>query len=315
LISNIDPIHQDAEAGVVTLENGKELRGDVIIGADGIKSQVRASLFGDNITAKPSGHSAYRGLIPGDKVLADPELAYLMGSTGLSIFLAKDRKLVIYSCRFQGKDYLNVVAVIPDQFLSEISLESWHEPGKVEDLIESFKGFHPTLLRLLSYMEECGLWQLRDQDPLSEWVKERAIVIGDAAHPMLPHLGQGGSQAIEDADMMAFCLAGMSSETSSKESVHAALQRVFSLRYERATLCQERSREQAFGKREVQLDSSAPVKALNPLQFAAYIFTYKGAKAWAEQQGEDTQGTPSPPPGKHQLDAKPSSLLSATAAS
>lgn len=56
---------QDSRAGIVFLEDGREIRGDIIIGADGIKSQVRVSLFGNNFTAKPSGHSAYRGLVSG----------------------------------------------------------------------------------------------------------------------------------------------------------------------------------------------------------------------------------------------------------
>lgn len=163
-------------------------------------------------------------------------------------------------------------------------------PGKVEDLMLAFKDFHPKLVRLLSYVEECGLWQLRDQDPLDEWVKDRAIVIGDAAHPMLPHMGQGGSQAIEDADMLAFCLRNV--VTADQNQVNAALQRVFQLRFERATVCQEKSREQAFGKRQEgeQLNltnGAAAIPALNPMQFASYIFSYKGAEDWAEQEEEE----------------------------
>jgi salicylate hydroxylase len=208
----------------------------------------------------------------------------MMSPTGLSIFLSSDRKLVIYSCHFQGKDYLNLVAVVPDHGIAETSQESWYIPGKVEELMAAFKTFHPMLVRLLSYVEECGLWQLRDQDPLEKWVEGRAIVIGDAAHPMLPHLGQGGSQAIEDADMLAFCLQGMTTQSSSKEAVNAALERVFRLRYERATVCQEGSREQAFGKRKEKLEANTSIPALNPMQFAAYTFTYKGAKAWAEEK-------------------------------
>ena len=291
----------------MVLEGGRTLHGDVVIGADGIKSQVRASLFGNTFTAKPSGHSAYRGLvsahidelrrdvfspstpqIPAERVLQDEELAPLLSPSGLSIFLGKDRKLVLYSCRFQGHDYLNLVAAVPDAELPETSQESWYQPGKVDDLMTCFRNFHPKLVRLLSYTTECGLWQLRDQDPLKTWTRGRAIVIGDAAHPMLPHMGQGGSQAIEDADMLAYCLTGMSSPTD-KSAVEAALERAFRLRYERATVCQEGSREQAFGKRREQLDAAADIPALNPMQFAAYMFTYTGARAWAEKQERSVQ--------------------------
>lgn len=213
-----------------------------------------------------------------------------MSPTGLSIFLGTDRKLVVYSCRFQGKDYLNLVAAVPDHGLSEISQESWYAPGKVEELQSAFQDFAPKLIRLLSYVKECGLWQLRDQDPLEAWVKERAIIIGDAAHPMTPHLGQGGSQAIEDADMLAYTLSGLDS-SSSAAKINAALQRTFALRYERATMCQERSREQAFGKRSIQLQSTNAMPSLNPMQFADYTFSYKGAKWWAEQQEAKKNGS------------------------
>jgi salicylate hydroxylase len=206
-----------------------------------------------------------------------------MSPTGLSIFLGVDRKLVVYTCRYQGQDFLNLVAAVPDHGMNESSEESWYAPGKVEDLQAAFEGFAPKLVRMLSYVKECGLWQLRDQDPLSRWVKGRVIIIGDAAHPMTPHLGQGGSQAIEDADMLAYCLAGLDSSTDAS-AINAALERTFSLRYERATMCQERSREQAFGKRAVQLETTTSMPSLDPMQFAGYTFSYQGAKWWAERQ-------------------------------
>lgn len=226
--------------------------------------------------------------IPAERILQDEELTPLLSPSGLSIFLGKDRKLVLYSCRFQGHDYLNLVAAVPDAELPETSQESWYKPGKVDDLMTCFQHFHPKLVRLLSYTTECGLWQLRDQDPLKTWTMGRAIVIGDAAHPMLPHMGQGGSQAIEDADMLAYCLTGMSSPTD-KSAVQTALERTFRLRYERATVCQEGSREQAFGKRREQLDAAADIPALNPMQFAAYMFSYTGARGWAEKQERSEQ--------------------------
>lgn len=302
---------QNTEKATVQLESGEVLHADVVIGADGIKSEVRKAIVGDCFLAKPSGHSAYRCLIPAEKIAADEELAYLLSPTGLSIFLGKDRKLVVYTCTFEGRRYLNVVAAIPDKDLGEESQESWYAPGKVEDLVAAYANFAPHLQRMLSYTQECGLWQLRDQDPLPAWTKGKAIIIGDAAHPMLPHLGQGGSQAIEDADALGFCFDGH----GPSDDIEAALARTFKLRYERATVCQEKSREQALGKRQ---EGGVSVPVLDPMQFSQYIFTYQGASWWAkkvegEAAAEADAAEPGPPAALGRaVNAHPLSAATAT---
>lgn len=81
------------------------------------------------------------------------------------------------------QDKLITIKSAADSELNEISEEKWTAKGDVHSLVKSFSSFAPVWRTLLSKGEEVGLWQLRDQDPLEDWVKDRAIIIGDAAHP------------------------------------------------------------------------------------------------------------------------------------
>lgn len=264
------------------LDDGTTMQADLIIGADGIKSEVRNTVLGgsEKLVAKPSGHSAYRALIPGDKVKADPELAYLFDQSGVTIYLAGDRRVVAYTCRFEGRDLINVVAAIPDSENPAVAKESWFEKGRVEDLLKAYSDFSPKVKRLLSYTEDCGLWQLRDQDPLDKWSNNAVVVIGDAAHPMLPHLGQGGSQAVEDADMLGYLFSDVA-RGASQQQIADLLVKFYKYRAFRATFCQESSREQALGARA---ETRFQIPRLDPLKFSQLLYTYRGAKAWVEEE-------------------------------
>lgn len=274
----------------VTLEDGTVLKGDLIIAADGIRSAVQQAVVGNSLVAKPSGHSAYRCLIPGEAVKADAEWSYLFVTPGVNIFVAEDRRIVAYTCCYQGRDFLNIVAPCPDKSLVQgvASKDSWSEKGSVEELVKTFSDFSPSLQRLLSYTEECGLWQLRDQDPLVRWHKGQVVLIGDAAHPMLPHLGQGGSQAIEDADMLGYLFKDLDS-SAAHDVIEARLQRFFELRWERATFCQENSREQALGGRGDSKSLGVPL--LNPLKTSQYLYNYIDGETYAAQKASDGQQT------------------------
>lgn len=94
LITGSRVVAVDPERATLTLEDGTELKADVIIGADGIKSVARSAVVGDAFSAKPSGHSAYRCLISADKILQDEELSWLMSPTGVTLMLGVDRRVV-----------------------------------------------------------------------------------------------------------------------------------------------------------------------------------------------------------------------------
>lgn len=283
VISASKVVSIDAENASVTLEDGKVMKADVVIGADGIKSTASELVLGHKATARPSGHSAYRLLIPFERLrkLNDPEIEAIISKPSLSMFVAEDRRVVCYTCRFKGVDQLNVVAMVPDAKLNEASSESWFEPGNVEDLLKSFDEFGRLPKQILSQTTECGLYQLRDQDPLDRWCRGRLIIIGDAAHPMLPHLGQGGSQAIEDAEALAYILG----PETTNASVEEALERVFRLRHHRSTIAQERSRLQALGPRKIAAETGMNTElGLDTYGFTKYLYDYFGARDWEAKE-------------------------------
>lgn len=288
----------DGKAGKITLADGTVFEGDVIVGGDGIKSTLQHYVLGRPANAQPSGHSAYRFMIPFDKLqeLRDEEVDRIMAEPALSMFVGEDRRMVCYTCKYDGQHLLNVIAIVPDVGLFEDSTESWSAKGSLKDLSASFAHFPSTVKKILSQASECGLYQLRDQDPLDKWYRHRALLTGDAAHPMLPHLGQGGSQAIEDAEALAYVLK-TSGDLSELEKVEKALERFQSLRHFRATISQERSRSQALGPRP---GTQEELLGKNTFQFTHFLYDYQGAEEWEQRVkegrvGKMPDGPPMPP--------------------
>jgi salicylate hydroxylase len=141
--------------------------------------------------------------------------------------------------------------------------------------------------------EDIGLWQLRDQEPLDRWVNGRCILVGDGAHAMLPHQGQGASQAFEDAEALGYVLRSLTTSSSpsssppSFEEVNAALQRVFSIRYKRATYIQQLSRAGGLGemrRKGLSLANGEEAPPLNPMKQQEYTWGYWGAERWEAER-------------------------------
>lgn len=204
----------------VRLADGSTIRADVVVGADGIHSVIRASLFGPT-PSRFSGAVAYRALIP-RALVADLPIE-------VNNRLGPDSHVVTY---FIGRDarLLNLVCVVPEP---NWDVESWTEPGSVEELRAAFTDWSPELRRLLDLVEAPVFrWALHDREPLSEWGSGAVTLLGDACHPMLPFMAQGACQAIEDAAVLAACL---------DDDVETSLRRYEAARRPRATKVQSLS--------------------------------------------------------------------------
>ncbi len=172
---------------------GSTAEADVLIGADGAHSLVRRTLAGPD-TAVFSGQSALRGVVARDQVPALP------GDT-LLVWAGPDARMLVYPVR--GGQFLTFVAVVPDP---RRRLESWSARGEPDELAARFDGWNPDVKSLVAAVRETRRWALYDREPLARWSSGAVTLLGDAAHPMLPHHGQGVSQAVEDAAVLAHCL-------------------------------------------------------------------------------------------------------------
>jgi salicylate hydroxylase len=178
-------------------KDGSEVEADIIIGADGIHSAVRASLFGPD-APRFTGKICWRCVVPVDAVPGG------LPTTDNTTWLGPHGAIVVYLVR-RG-ELVNVVAHYDDETWTE---ESWIREVDRSEVIENYRGWHESLLRLFSASEKHYKWALYDRDPLPQWTRERATILGDAAHPMLPYLGQGACQAMEDGVVLATSLAAM----------------------------------------------------------------------------------------------------------
>lgn len=224
-LSRLDPDALEVNKTFVGLEQGQdgvELRfadgavahADVVVGADGLKSRVRQTVFRED-DPEFSGFVAWRGLIP------QAEIAHLDLEPGSCVWAGPARIFVRYPVRHGALQ--NFVAFAKT---TQWESESWSQTASTEELLALFSDFEPTVGQLIAALPggRCHTWGLFARDPLPHWVTGRVTVLGDAAHPMLPWFGQGAASAIEDGVVLARAFAA---SNDFAEALH---------RYERARL-------------------------------------------------------------------------------
>jgi len=221
----------------ITLQNGTIVQGDIVIGSDGVHSITRSKI-GPEVKPFGSGKSAFRFLISRQVALDDPVTSKFVQKSGeLIIWYDRDRRVVMYPT--SDNQILNFVCIHPEA-LSETGNDTWNSQGNIERLLDIYRGFDPALLCLLKKVNvsDIKVWKLLDMDVLPTWVKGRLALLGDAAHPFLPHQGQGGGVAIEDAASLAVVLE----RSTPKEEITVRLELYEKIRINRANRIQELSR-------------------------------------------------------------------------
>jgi salicylate hydroxylase len=195
-----------------------------VIAADGIHSELRRHVAPPS---RPvfSGSVAYRGLLPYGLIPQWPTDAWEM-------WLGPSKHFLTYPVR--AAKLLNYVGFVPAD--AEMK-ESWSATGDPNVLRKEFEGWDPRVGALLSQVQSTFRTALYDREPLPTWTKGRLTLLGDAAHPMLPHLGQGANQSIEDGMALATILA-----RANRKTVPAALSIYERLRRERAADIQRGAR-------------------------------------------------------------------------
>jgi salicylate hydroxylase len=209
----------------VVFANDASAEADIVIAADGIHSELRQFVVPPS---RPVFHGsvAYRGVLARRLIPQWPTDRWLM-------WLGKSKHFLTFPVR--SGELINYVGFVPAD--AEMK-ESWSAPGDPDMLRTEFEGWEPRIGTLLSQVQNTFRWALYDREPLPVWTKGRLTLLGDAAHPMLPHLGQGANQSIEDGMALATILA-----TAGRAKVSPALHAYERLRRERVAAVQRGARE------------------------------------------------------------------------
>jgi len=201
---------QSHSSVALMLENGEAIECDVIIGADGIHSALRAQMLGPE-RPRFTGCVAWRAVAPVEALGADapPPTACVWAGEGAHC--------VTY--RLRGGALANWVGVVER---SGWTKESWTDEGSREDALKDFAGWHPAIQRIIECADIRLRWALFDRAPLPRWTEGRVALLGDSCHPMLPFMAQGAVMAIEDSWILARCLASGVTAPAALKSYEAA---------------------------------------------------------------------------------------------
>lgn len=220
-------LEQDGDGVRVQFANGGSVRGDVLIGADGNASMIRSQLFGGEAPSF-NGQVAFRALVPStlvsDRVKQTPQCMYP----------GPRRYMLTYPLR--GGSIYNLIGVGQSDSWAE---EGWAIPAQNAEFAVAYCDFAPHLVELIHQIPNGHLfkWGLRDREPLENWISGNVAMLGDAAHPMTPFLGQGACLAIEDGLLLGRAFAAADTKAE-------ALSRYEAARKERGNGVQQLSRQE-----------------------------------------------------------------------
>ena len=198
-----DALHLDSRASGVTqrggavrleLESGTHVEGDVLVGADGVHSRIRETLFGRD-EPRFTGIMSWRGTVPMERLPA--RMARMVGTN----WIGPGGHVVHYPLR-RG-ELMNFHGLVER---GDWQIESWTARGTAEECAGDFKGWHEDIHRMIRNATSLYKWANLGREPMERWTVGRVTLLGDACHPMLPLLAQGAVMAIEDACILARCL-------------------------------------------------------------------------------------------------------------
>ncbi|WP_419959726.1 FAD-dependent monooxygenase [Psychrobacillus sp. BM2] len=189
----IQTVEQTTGQATVTNQNGETYSAEAVIGADGLKSNIRKLFSNDEPIC--SEYVAYRGTIPIEEITAKGDVAM----DDVIMWIGPNLHLVQYPVR-RGELYNQVVVFKTYDYKPD---GDWGTPEEME---KRFKGAHPLVERALEFISTQFRWGMFDRSPIENWTEGNVTLLGDAAHPMLQYLAQGGAQALEDAYVLGEAL-------------------------------------------------------------------------------------------------------------
>jgi len=248
---------QDDDLARVEFADAAIAEADVVVAADGIHSELRPHVFPPS---EPVFHGtiSYRGLVPRERLPDWPMDRWQM-------WAGPSKHFLVFPVRHGTM--INYVGFVPTD---EEMKESWSAPGDPEVLRSAFEGWDPRVGEVLKEVDTTFRWALYDRDPLPTWVNGRLTLLGDAAHQMLPHLGQGANQSIEDGMALATILAQVSASEAP-----AALGAYDRLRRERVAEVQLGARQNGLRVDSADADLVArDAQLVAHAEFRKQLYTY-----------------------------------------
>jgi salicylate hydroxylase len=255
---------EETSTGVrLDFAGGSKAQGDLLIGADGVKSAVRAQIAGPD-RAVYTGDAAWRLVVPADRLPKENFMGQVM-----SVWMGPGKHVVCYYLRAGA--LLNFVGLVETE---EISEESWTAQFPWEKLKADFTGWHENIQAIIDRVdkEACYRWSLYYRPPIASWSTRRATLLGDAVHATLPYLAQGACMAIEDAAVLTRAL-------QATEDITEALKLYERNRIERTSrivegsdanrtlfhMRDQKQLRQAFARRDEGAERNAWLYSYNPL--------------------------------------------------
>ncbi|GGZ08178.1 FAD-dependent monooxygenase [Streptomyces nitrosporeus] len=189
----LESVQDKGESSVLTFADGRTAEADLVVGADGIKSVVRQELFSDKGPVF-SGEHAYRAVISVDDAQG------MVVDDNLRMYIGRGTKVYLLPLRHRNAVSFDITALCPDS--------TWAPQVTKEDLLATVEGFDERLVEITRNldMDTVNIRAVYDIDPVDTWHSGSVVLVGDAAHSMLHHQGQGANSAIEDAGALADAL-------------------------------------------------------------------------------------------------------------
>ncbi|MER5753547.1 FAD-dependent monooxygenase [Streptomyces sp. NPDC002088] len=189
----LETVQDKGDSAVLTFAGGKTVEADLVVGGDGIKSVVRRELFSDKGPVF-SGEHAYRTVISVDDAYG------MVTDDQLRMYIGRGTKIYLLPLRHRGQVSFDITALCPDS--------TWAPQVTKDDLLATVEGFDERLVNITRDldMDTVNIRAVYDIDPIDTWHTDSVVLVGDAAHSMLHHQGQGANSAIEDAGALADAL-------------------------------------------------------------------------------------------------------------
>jgi len=274
----------DAGKGELTLNDGTTEMADLVIGADGIKSPSRSSI--SQVKARALQEYCFRAIIPKSKMDDDPETADLMKGQLSMCWVGPGVCMLCYT--IAGGDLYNIVAAVPRP--SDAPLAKWNEPGDPEEFRGLFRDFCPVVRKVLSYVHSCAKWTLGEVPELESYVSTsgKFVLVGDAAHAMTPHAGQGAAMALEDAAALAEFASGV----GHVDELSARMQAYSDFRRPRI----ENIRRMASGNQKFLTMEDGPEQQQRDALWGAMTAKWKGELQTLGEEGVKAKAKPTADP-------------------